>query len=112
MNFFFSRVVHGYGADSLPFFFYSTLSTVIVLDEATSSMDAVSANEMFRQCHLLKITCISVCHNSSLEQYHAQRISLDGQGGWAFSPILHNSPSVDTEMDTLAGPSDDSSRSN
>ncbi|KAF9375334.1 hypothetical protein CPC16_000780 [Podila verticillata] len=83
-----------------------------VLDEATSSMDAVSANEMFRQCHLLKITCITVCHNSSLEQYHAQRIALDGQGGWAFSPIVHSSSSVDAEMDTLAGPSDESSRSN
>lgn len=92
------------------FLFYSF--HVIVLDEATSSMDVVSANEMFRQCHLLKITCITVCHNSSLERYHAQRIVLDGQGGWAFSPIHHSSSSVDTEMDTLAGPSDESGRSN
>lgn len=75
-------------------------------------MDIVSANEMFRQCHLLKITCITVCHNTSLEQYHAQQIALNGEGGWTFSPIHHGSASGDTELDTLAGPSDSSSRSN
>ncbi|KAG0039037.1 hypothetical protein BGZ82_009941 [Podila clonocystis] len=83
-----------------------------VLDEATSSMDIASANEMFRQCQLLKITCITVCHNTSLEQYHAQKIALDGEGDWTFSPIYHGSAGGDTELDTLAGPSDSSSRSN
>ncbi|KAF9130064.1 hypothetical protein BGW39_003514 [Mortierella sp. 14UC] len=59
-----------------------------VLDEATCSMDSVSEKEMFRQCRLLNITCITVCHQASLERFHQQRIVLDGEGGWSCSEIL------------------------
>ncbi|KAG0277296.1 ATP-binding cassette sub- D member 4 [Linnemannia exigua] len=58
-----------------------------VLDEATCSMDSTSEKEMFRQCRLLNITCITVCHQASLERFHQQRIALDGQGGWSCSEI-------------------------
>jgi ATP-binding cassette subfamily D (ALD) protein 4 len=66
-----------------PFFFLFS----IVLDEATSSMDTDSENEMFKQCRLLNITCITVCHNEGLERYHQQRLSLEGRGSWTFSQI-------------------------
>ncbi|KAF9428685.1 hypothetical protein BGZ94_001476 [Podila epigama] len=81
----------------------------VFADEATSSMDAVSANEMFRQCKLLKITCITVCHNSAFEQYHDQQIALDGEGGWSTSSIQHGATSSQEdliELDTHAGTSD------
>ncbi|KAF9901448.1 ATP-binding cassette sub- D member 4 [Linnemannia zychae] len=58
-----------------------------VLDESTCSMDSISEKEMFRQCRLLNITCITVCHQASLEKFHQQRIALDGEGGWSCSEI-------------------------
>ncbi|KAF9141048.1 ATP-binding cassette sub- D member 4 [Mortierella sp. GBA39] len=98
-----------------------------VLDEATCSMDIISEKEMFRQCRLLNITCITVCHQASLEKYHQQRIALDGHGGWSCSEIDSPRPrsqsfggvgsgavsaltttTDDVEIDTLAGAVDDS----
>ncbi|KAF9117192.1 hypothetical protein BGX27_000041 [Mortierella sp. AM989] len=59
-----------------------------VLDEATCSMDSYSENEMFKQCRLLNITCITVCHNKTLERHHQQKILLEGRGGgWSFMQI-------------------------
>ncbi|KAK5827188.1 ABC transporter transmembrane region 2-domain-containing protein [Linnemannia elongata] len=102
-----------------------------VLDEATCSMDMTSEKEMFRQCRLLNITCITVCHQANLEKYHQQRIALDGHGGWTCSeidsprprsqsfggvssgvgaPALMTTTTTTTdnvEVDTLAGPGDD-----
>ncbi|KAF9192422.1 ATP-binding cassette sub- D member 4 [Haplosporangium sp. Z 767] len=95
-----------------------------VLDEATSSMDAESESEMFKQCRLLNITCITVCHHSSLEQYHQEKIALDGRGGWSRFEIQHSSgchsddipvsaasvgavSSEEMEADTLAGNAED-----
>ncbi|KAF9975222.1 hypothetical protein BGZ73_001204 [Actinomortierella ambigua] len=62
-----------------------------ILDEATCSMDAISEQEMFRQCQLLEITCITVSHNAQLEQYHDQKVVLDGQGGWTIQPCQGSS---------------------
>ncbi|KAH7057468.1 ATP-binding cassette sub-family D member 4 [Linnemannia elongata] len=101
-----------------------------VLDEATCSMDMTSEKEMFRQCRLLNITCITVCHQANLEKYHQQRIALDGHGGWTCSEIDSPRPrsqsfggvssgvgvpaltttkttTDNVEIDTLAGPGDD-----
>ncbi|KAF9921187.1 ATP-binding cassette sub- D member 4 [Linnemannia zychae] len=61
-----------------------------VLDESTCSMDSVSEKEMFRQCRLLNITCITICHQADLERYHQQRIALDGHGGYSLSEIPQN----------------------
>ncbi|KAG0208103.1 hypothetical protein BGX28_000859 [Mortierella sp. GBA30] len=58
-----------------------------VLDEATSSMDTASEVEMFRQCRLLNITCITICHNEALERDHQHRIELDGYGGWKWTSV-------------------------
>ncbi|KAF9344186.1 hypothetical protein BGX26_004674 [Mortierella sp. AD094] len=59
-----------------------------VLDEATSSMDSDSEIEMFKQCRLLNITCITVCHNAALERFHQQKVILDARGGgWSFAQI-------------------------
>ncbi|ORZ23878.1 ABC transporter transmembrane region 2-domain-containing protein [Lobosporangium transversale] len=67
--------------------FYARPSFAI-LDEATSSMDSDSEKEMFRQCRLLNITCVTVCHRESLERYHQQKIILEGRGGaWSFAQI-------------------------
>ncbi|KAI1318823.1 ATP-binding cassette sub- D member 4 [Mortierella claussenii] len=78
-----------------------------VLDEATSSMDSGSENEMFRQCRLLNITCITVCHHASLERFHQQKISLDWRGGdWTFSQI------PETEQDLSRGPRNDDDEDN
>ena len=95
-------------------------------------MDSISEKEMFRQCHLLNITCITVCHQTSLERFHQQRIALDGEGGWSCSEIsqslplhayggssgafgdIHGAtgssgvPADDVENDTLGGTVDDS----
>ncbi|KAF9938801.1 ATP-binding cassette sub- D member 4 [Mortierella alpina] len=90
-----------------------------VLDEATSSLDTTSEIEMFKQCRLLNITCITVCHNEALERDHQHRIYLDGFGGWSWSEVqsgdgtgrgaasasgagIGRSPSEDMESDTLA----------
>ncbi|KAF9166275.1 hypothetical protein DFQ26_008280 [Actinomortierella ambigua] len=59
-----------------------------ILDEATCSMDTTSEHEMFKQCQLLEITCITVSHNAMLEQYHEQKVVLDGHGGWKIQPCL------------------------
>lgn len=60
----------------------------IVLDEATSAMDNASEIEMFNQCRLLNITCITVCHNVGLTRFHQRRIELDGNDGrWSSSDI-------------------------
>ncbi|KAG0295628.1 ATP-binding cassette sub- D member 4 [Dissophora globulifera] len=61
--------------------------TFAVLDEATSSMDNVSENEMFKQCRLLNITCITVCHHASLERYHQRKLTMNGHGAWSLSEI-------------------------
>ncbi|GJJ77348.1 ATP-binding cassette, subfamily D (ALD), member 4 [Entomortierella parvispora] len=59
-----------------------------VLDEATSSMDNDSEIEMFNQCRLLNITCITVCHNVGLARFHQRQIRLNGtDGGWSTSEI-------------------------
>lgn len=96
-----------------------------MLDEATSSLDTTSEIEMFKQCRLLNITCITVCHNEALERDHQQRIFLDGLGGWKWSEVqsgdgasrgaastsgagIGRSPSEDMEADTLAGGAEDS----
>ncbi|KAF9105384.1 hypothetical protein BGX29_000083 [Mortierella sp. GBA35] len=98
-----------------------------VLDESTCSMDSTSEKEMFRQCCLLNITCITVCHQVNLERYHQHRIALDGHGGWTSSAIpqpygssssvagggdghgASSGASTDgVEIDTLAGTVDDS----
>ncbi|KAF9582577.1 hypothetical protein BGW38_000043 [Lunasporangiospora selenospora] len=62
---------------------------VAVLDEATCSMDTPSENEMFKQCQLLNISCITVSHNTMLEGYHIQKVELDGLGGWKCAPIVN-----------------------
>lgn len=100
-----------------------------MLDEATCSMDITSEKEMFKQCRLHNITCITVCHQTSLEKYHQQRIALDGHGGWSCSEIASPRPrsqsfggvgsgagsaltttatTEDVEIDTFAGNVDDS----
>ncbi|KAG0257865.1 hypothetical protein BG011_003718 [Mortierella polycephala] len=98
-----------------------------VLDEATSSMDAESESEMFKQCRLLNITCITVCHHSSLEKYHQQKLALDGRGGWSSFEIQHSSDchsddipisttgvgvvsSEEMEVDTLTGNVEDANQ--
>ncbi|KAF9208939.1 ATP-binding cassette sub- D member 4 [Haplosporangium sp. Z 27] len=59
-----------------------------VLDEATSSMDSDTEKEMFKQCRLLNITCITVAHNEGLERFHQQKVILEGRGGdWSFAQI-------------------------
>ncbi|KAI7817319.1 ABC transporter transmembrane region 2-domain-containing protein [Gamsiella multidivaricata] len=72
-----------------------------ILDEATSSMDTDSEHEMFKQCRLLNITCITVCHNKELEKYHQQKISLENRGVWSFSQIQEseNQDSPDDQDD-------------
>ncbi|KAF9434465.1 ATP-binding cassette sub- D member 4, partial [Entomortierella beljakovae] len=62
--------------------------TFAVLDESTCSMDSESEEAMFKQCRELNITCITVCHNASMEKFHQQKIVLAGKGGgWTFVQI-------------------------
>ncbi|KAF9999798.1 ATP-binding cassette sub- D member 4 [Entomortierella chlamydospora] len=71
-----------------------------VLDEATSSMDTTSESEMFRQCRLLNITCITVCHNPRLERFHQQKVVLDARGGgWSFVQIQEQDQDQDDQDD-------------
>ena len=55
-------------------------------------MDNTSEIEMFNQCRLLKITCITVCHNVGLTRFHQRRIELNGTDGrWDSSEIPRRS---------------------
>jgi ATP-binding cassette subfamily D (ALD) protein 4 len=85
----FKRQLKRTASESFVFFsiLFALLLAGIVLDEATCSMDSVSEKEMFRQCRLLDITCITVCHQAGLEKLHQQRIELDGEGGWSCSEV-------------------------
>ncbi|KAF8936882.1 ATP-binding cassette sub- D member 4 [Dissophora ornata] len=85
--------------------------TFAVLDEATSSMDNASENAMFKQCQLLNITCITVCHHTSLERYHQQKLTLSGRGIWSWSEIQERNDGDDEPNDEDDGGSIASSAS-
>lgn len=78
----------------------SRLFDFVVLDEATCSMDNTSEIEMFKQCQLLNITCITVSHQS-LDRFHQQKITISGLGTWSWSEIDPDEVDDDDEEDTL-----------
>ncbi|XP_006865671.1 PREDICTED: ATP-binding cassette sub-family D member 4 [Chrysochloris asiatica] len=53
-----------------------------VLDEATSALTEEVESELYRICHQLGMTCISVGHRRSLEKFHSWVLKLCGGGKW------------------------------
>jgi len=53
-----------------------------VLDESTSALDGENEDAMYKMCHQLGITLVSVGHRESLLQHHSILLRLDGRGGW------------------------------
>ncbi|KAF9944597.1 ATP-binding cassette sub- D member 3, partial [Modicella reniformis] len=69
-----------------------------ILDEATCSMDNMSENEMFKQCRLMNITCITVSHHLHLDRFHHQKITIGGRGTWSWSEVTNTEEDDDDEF--------------
>jgi putative ATP-binding cassette transporter len=54
----------------------------VVLDEATSALDATNEQALYELLRSTKASLVSVAHRPELEQYHAQVLELNGDGGW------------------------------
>lgn len=71
-------------------------------------MDNSSENEMFKQCQLLNITCITVSHHPHLDHFHQQKITVSGRGTWSWSEIDPNEVADDDDTlsrgDSMSGP--------
>ncbi|VBB08664.1 abc transporter [Lucifera butyrica] len=61
----------------------------LFLDEATSALDEVTEKALYQllQERLNKTTIVSVGHRDTLNNYHKQKLTLDGAGGWSLSVI-------------------------
>jgi ABC-type lipoprotein export system ATPase subunit len=55
-------------------------TSVVVLDEATSALDAEAERAMYAQLAEMRVTYISVGHNSSLLKYHNKKLLVHGPG--------------------------------
>jgi putative ATP-binding cassette transporter len=58
----------------------------LMLDEASSALDATNETGLYRQLAGLSITPVSVSHHPALLPYHRWVLTLDGQGGWTLQP--------------------------
>jgi len=70
-------------------FFHRPL--IALLDEATSALDVPSETRLYSVCKQLGITVVSVGHRESLRQLHDYNLKLDGEGGWEYKKIKHDS---------------------
>ncbi|WP_397536177.1 ABC transporter ATP-binding protein/permease [Roseateles sp.] len=55
----------------------------LLLDEASSALDAANEARLYSQLAEFSITPISVTHHQSLLQYHRQVLELPGDGSWS-----------------------------
>ncbi len=67
---------------------------VVILDEATSSLDEAYEASMYRILleDLPAATIISVGHRSTIIRYHARRLLLTGDGGWRIETLAVADP--------------------
>eukprot|EP00123_Amoebidium_parasiticum_P021422 comp6679_c0_seq1/m.2466 comp6679_c0_seq1/g.2466 ORF comp6679_c0_seq1/g.2466 comp6679_c0_seq1/m.2466 type:complete len:621 (-) comp6679_c0_seq1:75-1937(-) len=56
--------------------------TLAGLDEATSSLDESTEEDMYNECLRLGIVCVSVGHRSTLRKFHKSFLHLEGNGGY------------------------------
>ncbi|KAK9762876.1 hypothetical protein K7432_010949 [Basidiobolus ranarum] len=69
-------------------------SRFAILDEATNSLDSKTEERLFRKCHDLGITCITVSHNTSLRNHHPNALLFDGHSGFKFDLSSSNQPNL------------------
>ena len=69
---------------------------VLVLDEATSAMDANAETHLYSLITEMDIAIISISHHPSIVHYHNKTVTLDGEGGYSVnstgSSSKHDSP--------------------
>lgn len=60
-----------------------------ILDECTSCITADGERNLYEQCREHGITCITISHRPALDEFHDYRLVFDGDGGWKYEKILH-----------------------
>lgn len=60
-----------------------------ILDECTSCITADGERNLYEQCAAHGITCITISHRPALDEFHEYRLVFDGDGGWRYEKILH-----------------------
>ncbi len=61
----------------------------LLLDEASSALDAANEARLYGQLAEFSITPISVSHHASLLGYHQQVLDLPGDGSWSLHAATH-----------------------
>jgi ABC-type uncharacterized transport system fused permease/ATPase subunit len=55
-----------------------------ILDECTSCINKDAEADLYRNCVLHNITCITISHRPALERFHDCKLVFNGSGGWSF----------------------------
>ena len=58
-----------------------------VLDEATSTLDEAMVERLYRACEDERITVVSVSHRPKHKRFHAQQLTLEGEGRWRLHAV-------------------------
>ena len=61
------------------------------MDEGTSALDVELEEICMNACvKTFNVTCVSVCHRSTLTKFHQQELRLDGMGNYAVKKLRNN----------------------
>jgi ABC-type uncharacterized transport system fused permease/ATPase subunit len=58
-----------------------------ILDESTSACQIDVEQHMYSEAKRLGISLITVSHRATLWKFHDYLLTMDGRGGWSFSPM-------------------------
>ncbi len=61
-----------------------------ILDECTSTINRDAEENLYKQCKNFGITCITISHRPALDAFHTHRMVFDGEGGWKYEQIVHD----------------------